>query len=512
MMTDDTYGEMESVVGEENVSREPAILDSYAFQSFHRTEPGSWVHRPVAVVLPGTTGEVQQIVKICNRNKVSYKAHSTGWGAHSGPGKEGVLQIDLRRMDRVLEIDEENMYVVVEPYAICAQVQAELMKHGLNLHIIGAGSSTSPLAACTSHMGMGWSGVSMGYSGRSVLGVEWVLPDGELLRLGSLGSGSGWFCGDGPGPSLRGIMRGWAGYDGGLGVFTGAAIKTFNWPGPPEPEVEGLLFDAKTEVPDNFKVYMCFFPDYERWADAYYKIGEAEITYIMAKNPIGAALWAFAPHLARKIADMPALKTALKAAQHGCQLMVAANSTGDLEYQEKTLRKIIDETEGVLLEAFPPFESMIWWSMVRVSIIQAIFRPGGNFFVGFGGDESVDNTVLQAKFGEKIKQDFIDKGLIYDDLADVMWGGLYEQGLFNHQEEVMIFNARDPRQAKAPEEFAKACARTAVEEHLGGIGFALFGGEKMHDLFSPVTSDYYQWEKKIKETWDPDDLSNQTFR
>ena len=42
----------------------------------------------------------------------------------------------------------------------------------------------------------------------TVLAVEWVTPEGEIVRLGSLGSSGEWFCGDGPGPSLRGIIRG----------------------------------------------------------------------------------------------------------------------------------------------------------------------------------------------------------------------------------------------------------------------------------------------------------------
>ena len=74
----------------------------------------------------------------------------------------------------------------------------------------------------------------MGYNNRNVLGVEWVLPNGELLKLGSLGSGSGWISGDGPGPSLRGILRGTVGAMGGFGVITAAAIRLYQWGGPPE--------------------------------------------------------------------------------------------------------------------------------------------------------------------------------------------------------------------------------------------------------------------------------------
>jgi glycolate oxidase len=218
--------ELEGAVGADNVSTDPGVLDGYAFQSFGNISDNvPWIHRPVAVVLPSTVEEVQAVIKACGRHNLQFKAFSTGWGAHGGPGSDGVVQIDLRRMNRILDIDEKNMMAVVEPYVICAQVQAEALKRGLNLHIIGAGCGTSPLASCTSMDGTGWTGLSTGYNSRNVLGVEWVLPDGEVLRLGSPGNGLGWFCGDGPGPSLRGIMRGLFGARSALGVFTKCAIK-----------------------------------------------------------------------------------------------------------------------------------------------------------------------------------------------------------------------------------------------------------------------------------------------
>ena len=49
------------------------------------------------MVLPGSTEEVQAVVKTCNRYKIKFKAFSTGWGFWGGPGSECVIQLDLRR-------------------------------------------------------------------------------------------------------------------------------------------------------------------------------------------------------------------------------------------------------------------------------------------------------------------------------------------------------------------------------------------------------------------------------
>jgi glycolate oxidase len=103
------YKALEDVVGPENISESPLILGSYAQRGRPRFE---------AVTLPKTTEEVQAIVMLCNRFKIQFKASSSGWGAYGDAGGPGVVKLDLRRMNRILEINEKNMYVVVEPYVI----------------------------------------------------------------------------------------------------------------------------------------------------------------------------------------------------------------------------------------------------------------------------------------------------------------------------------------------------------------------------------------------------------
>ena len=132
-MNNEAYKMFESILGPENVSQDPGVLDSYTYQWMGEmtgddvTRFGPF--RPACVALPSTTG----------------------WGLYSSPGREGVVQLDLRRMNRLIEINEKDMYAVVEPYVIWAQLQVEAMRKGLNCVTIGAGSGTSALANCTSH-------------------------------------------------------------------------------------------------------------------------------------------------------------------------------------------------------------------------------------------------------------------------------------------------------------------------------------------------------------------------
>ncbi|MEI6294211.1 MAG: FAD-binding oxidoreductase [Methanomicrobiales archaeon] len=155
VIQEEAYKDLELCVGPENISREPAVLDGYAWQYL---ADGGWVERPVAVVLPASTEEVQAVVKACNRHSLKFKPFSTGWGVWGGCSEDNVVQIDLRRMNRIIEIDAKNMRAVIEPYVCGAQLQAEAWKVGLNTNIIGAGPNCSPLAAATSVVGLGHSG------------------------------------------------------------------------------------------------------------------------------------------------------------------------------------------------------------------------------------------------------------------------------------------------------------------------------------------------------------------
>jgi glycolate oxidase len=516
MLGDEIRAALEEAVGPEYVTTEPAVLDGYAFQSFGNIKDTlPWIDRPVALVLPSTVEEVQAVIRACGRHDLKFKAFSTGWGAHAGPGCEGVVQLDLRRMNRILEIDEKNMLAVVEPYVICAQVQAEALKRGLNLHIIGAGCGTSPLASCTSMDGTGWTGLTTGYNSRNILGVEWVLPDGEILRLGSPGGGSGWFCGDGPGPSLRGIMRGLFGTRGALGVFTKCAIKLYAWNGPPQPEIDGTLVDLEAEIPPNFKVYLCLFPSFDAYADFAYGIADAEIGFMLCKNSIGLILSIYMPRLLKKIAGAGNLKNALNATEHMFQFMIASASPAELEYEQEVLLEIAGASGGVLvdLSLMPGFDGAVWWGLVRGALPPLSFRMGGMMGTSFGTCAAFDNCVNQSRAGAELKRAYIEQGKLFDDLADNAWGGIYESsGLYGHQEELILFDHRNPLHRSGVAEYGVEAAEVMRDECYGvGLGAFMLDAATRDGIFGPATYDYHLWQRRIKKMLDPDDLGDGTF-
>jgi glycolate oxidase len=146
----------------------------------------------------------------------------------------------------------------------------------------GAGPMASPLASHTSMAGPGFTSPQTGHSSRNVLGTEWVLPTGEILRLGSAGlkNDPDWFSGDGPGPSLRGIMRGWVGTKSGLGVFTKVAIKLFPYPCDMKFVAKGHAPMYDFEIPDFIKAYVMDCGDFKHLEKTFLRVEEEEIAFI----------------------------------------------------------------------------------------------------------------------------------------------------------------------------------------------------------------------------------------
>ncbi len=515
MVPMDVYQELEEILGAENLTQEPAILDSYAWQPALNLLRDAWVPRPAAVALPGSTDEVQAVVRICNRSGLKCKAFSTGWASYSACGGEGVIQVDLRRMNRILEIDEENMIAVIEPYVCGSQLQAECIKRGLNVHIIGAGPNCSPLASLTSGWGYGWTGLYTSYNARNPLAVEWVLPDGELLKLGSLGSGCGWINGDGPGPSLRGIMRGWGGAQGGLGVFTKCAVKLYPWPGEDgrPRNMTGMMLDLDMESPKLHRLYFVYSPSYSMYAELAHRMANAEIGYVHCKATTGGLFGVLVPRALKKVMASRAVRAAAAAFQHCTSIVLAAETEREFAYQLRVLEKIVEETDSILFDwtriSRRLHDTNLW--MWHRSIPPALaFRVGGNFLTSFGANEMYDTAVLGADESEKLKRKYIDQGIFIEDTGDNTWGGIYEgTSGWGHMEQVAMYDLRSSRDPEERFDYLDESVKIAQEKCLG-FGLASVGGDSYKHL-GPLMYNYHIWQSKIKAAFDPNYACDASF-
>lgn len=514
MFDANAYKELEAVVGAEYISEDIAVRTSYAIQPFHRTEPGVWVNVPAAVIMPSCTEEVAAIVKICNKYHIKYKAHSTGFGAHSGPGQDGVLQVDLRRMNHLLDFDAKNGIAVVEPYTTYMELQRHGWPQGLSLLMNTAGPHTSILASITSHQGGGSNSASMGYNGRNLLGFEWVTPDGEILRAGSVECNGEYFSADGPGPSVKGIARGYFGYDGGLGIFTKAAVKLYNWAGPSELPSEAHGKDVIVDIPHNMHLYSLNVEGYAKIKEAFLRLAEADICFAafkvafplntLTKNPMTTYMADF----------YPSVKNIFEEMKQRIVVVIIGNSKEDMKYKLDCLNDITEELGGFLMGGHPiaHMDKVELYQILKANAYCHNFKQIMTFHVGMGADESIDSIMRQGEEAERIKKGYIEKDGCLNDMGDGAWACFYDQGTWGHCEATMLFNPMIPSQAGSMQKYNDDCADAQFDKKLGGIGFAMFGGLKTVEKFSAASYNFLDWTLKLKEAWDPNGTSEQTFR
>ncbi len=283
------YNALESIVGSKYISDDPAVCEGY------RSGPGGYesglgyervmTKIPAVVVLPRNTEEVQSIVKICNRYSVPYVPYSTGfYGPRSHCHVENELLIDLKRLND-FEIDEKHMFAVVGSGVIYSPLQEEAMKRGMYVIIGGGGAQASVIANL---IGDGWSPLShrIGLPHRRILGTELVLPDGELVKMGSLAVGDDPFWGDGPGPDLRGLLRGFTGLRGCLGIVTKMAVKLLPFQ-PEKPMPTGIAPNTALALPEKRMKWINYqVPSKAAQVKAMFEISKAEIAGAVTKVPL----------------------------------------------------------------------------------------------------------------------------------------------------------------------------------------------------------------------------------
>ncbi|MDR1571152.1 MAG: FAD-binding oxidoreductase [Clostridiales Family XIII bacterium] len=357
----EAYRAIEDIVGKRNVSEDSSVTETYrCITSQSSAHYGPFNHqtpRPQAVVLPGSTEEVRQVIRICNRYGIQFKVASTFWAAMGYVGSDRAIQIDMVRMGGV-RIDAKNMMAIVEPYAIGAVVQVEAMKFGLNCNMAGVGCSSSVLAGAAGWMGFGPSSLFMGIASENILGAEWVLPDGEILRTGSLGSDGSWFCGEGPGPSTRAVLRGWQGSTGAMGVCTRMAVRLHPWPGPKLIPTYGEVPSYKADGLENFRTYTLCFNEWEDYARAFQLFHEADVIYLghrqfnMFGRDIKGAMLKILVDSGGQFSDLlplmddPYVKSENEKMKIDVQIVLAGLTERDLAYKEKAVDEVLRQTHG----------------------------------------------------------------------------------------------------------------------------------------------------------------------
>jgi glycolate oxidase subunit GlcD len=184
--------------------------------------------RPSAVTLPRDASDVQRIVRACRKHGVPFVPRGAGTGLSGGAvACHGGVVIECARMNRIVRVDPDNRVAVVQPGVVNADLSKAALKHGLCYAPDPSSQQSCTLGGNVAENSGGPHTLKLGTTTNHVLALELVLPDGELVRLGSAaGLASGF--------DLVGAV---VGSEGTLGIVTEITVRLV-----PLPErVETLL-------------------------------------------------------------------------------------------------------------------------------------------------------------------------------------------------------------------------------------------------------------------------------
>jgi len=226
MTTAHVIQNLKAIVGPEHVLTSPEDLFLYEYDA--SLDRG----RPHAVVLPGSAKEVAQVMGLAHHLYIAVTPRGAGTNLSGGsiPARGGIVLV-TNRLNQVLEIDLPNRCALVEPGVFNLTLQKALAPHGYLYAPDPASQKVSTLGGNVGENSGGPHCLKYGVTLNHVLGMEVVLPDGEIV----------WFGGkapDSPGYDLTGLM---VGSEGTLGIVTKILVRIM-------PQQEGVrtllaLFD-----------------------------------------------------------------------------------------------------------------------------------------------------------------------------------------------------------------------------------------------------------------------------
>jgi len=205
-----------AIVGADGILRDPVELLAYESDGLARLR-----ETPALVVLPTDAHQVQAVVRCCHEHGVPFVArgHGTGLSGGAVPVPGGVL-IGLARLNRIIEVDIPNQRITVEPGVINLDVTRRVSPDGYYYAPDPSSQQICSIGGNIAENSGGAHCLKYGFTVHHVLGIEMVLPNGDLVHVGGAAV-------DTPGFDLVGVV---VGSEGTLGVVTRATLRLLRMP------------------------------------------------------------------------------------------------------------------------------------------------------------------------------------------------------------------------------------------------------------------------------------------
>ncbi len=412
---------------------------------------------PDAVVLPGSTEEVSQVMRLAYEEKIPILGRGSGTNLTGGtiPVNGGIV-VHFSRMNRILDIDIPNRTVTVEPGVITLDLQTEVQKHGFVYQPDPASQKVSTIGGNIAENSGGPHCLKYGVTSNHIQGLELVLDDGTVVRTGE----KTW---DHPGFDITGLF---VGCEGTLGLVTKAILKL-------------------ERAPQAVKTMLAIYETIEDGANT--------VSAIIAEGIIPATLEMMDNRVMRAVEETIKVGYPLDAAA-----VLIIELDGMPEGMEDCAAKIMDicrrnNVREVKLAKDEAERATLWAG--RKGAFGAVGQVRPSYLC-------CDGTVPRTKLPE-----VLNKVIAIGEKYDLPIGNVFHAGDGNLHPLIM-FDERDEeekeRVLKASTEILKACADaggTISGEH--GVGL-----EKLRETAYIFCDKDLSFEKSIKEAFDFNNIIN----
>ncbi|MBU2055316.1 MAG: FAD-binding protein [Proteobacteria bacterium] len=451
MEKDKMIGELIRLVGRENVLSSAMHFKLYEYDaSMIRTNPD-------CIVLPTSTEQVAAVVKFAHDNKIPVVARGTGTNLSGGSVTvQGGIAVVLTQMNRIIEMDIENLRVVVQPGVITLDLKNELAKHGYLYQPDPASEKVTTIGGNFGENAGGPHCLKYGVTSNHVLGAEVVLYDGQVVEVGGKAL-------DNPGYDLPGIL---GASEGTLGIVTKATLRIM-------PKAEAV------------KTMLCIFNSIED--------GGNTVTAIIGEGIIPATL---------EMMDSFVIKAVEEAYHIGFPIDAAAILIIELDGLKDGMDRLTERilaicrqnnVREIRVAKDQAERDKIW--VGRKGAFGAVGRLRPNYLVN-------DGTVPRTRLPETLVK-VVEIGKKYR----ILIANVFHAGDGNLHP-LILFDERDKDELERVHAAAAEIMKVCVD--MGGTisGEHGIGVEKLHGMFLIFSSRDIDAMRKVKAAFDPANLFN----
>ena len=445
--------EIEKIIGRENVLTGEADRQNYAYDAA--------VLPPVVpglVVRPTRTDQLGPLIQKCYEEGIPITIRGSGTNLSGGtiPDSTDAVIILTNSLDRILEINEEEMYAVVEPGVITCDLAAAVAARGLFYPPDPGSMSVSTMGGNIAENSGGVHCLKYGLTTNNVLGIEMVLMNGDIVRLGGKHL-------DSDGYDLLGIMTG---SEGLLGVVTEVTVRIL-------------------KKPETLRAVLIGFPSSETGGDC--------VAAIIAAGIIPGGM---------EMMDKPAIHAAEEFVHAGYPLDVEAILIVELDGPEAEVNHLIGEVEAIARKngavsirvSSSEDERLVFWAG-RKAAFPAVGRISPDYLC-------MDGTIPRKQLP-----------LVLNRMAEMSeHHGLRVANVFHagdgNLHPLILYDANKPGELQAAEDFGADILKLCVE--VGGVltGEHGVGVEKRDLMIHQFTETDMNQQQRVKCAFDPDGLLN----